>query len=76
MLYIVSQNRKKLTDLKTISIVDPGHGREDDEFYRVYVNGAEFGRYRNREAIARIMDEIKRFIHTSQNAYYELPQDV
>lgn len=73
MLYIVSQNGMKITDLRGLSIVSPEQDREDDGVYKVYVNGCELGRYKKREDVMRVRDEILKFIHTSQNAYYELP---
>lgn len=73
MLYIVSQNGLRITDLHAVSVVSPEHDREDDGVYKVYVNGAEFGRYKERGTIDQIMGAIKKFIHTNQNAYYEMP---
>lgn len=75
MLYIISQDGKKLTDLKTISIVDPGRGREDDEFYRVYVNGAEFARYKDGRYPEWIMKEIQKFVHMNYDKCFQLPKD-
>lgn len=76
MLYIVSQNGMRIADLSAVSVVSPEHDREDDGIYKVYVNGSEFGRYKDRGTIDQIMSAIKKFIHTSQNAYYEMPADV
>lgn len=76
MLYIVSQNGMRIADLSAVSVVSPEYDRDDEGVYKVYVNGVEFGRYRERSAIDQIMDAIKKFIHTSQNAYYELPDDM
>lgn len=73
MLYIVSQNGLRIADLHTVSVLPPEHDLEDDGVYKVYVNGAEFGRYKERGTIDQIMGEIKKFIHTNQNAYYEMP---
>ena len=75
MLYIVSQNALRVADLHTVSVSPPEHDLEDDGVYKVYVNGLEFGRYMEFSKAERVMEDILKFIHTSQNAYYQLPKD-
>lgn len=75
MLYIISQNGLRITDLHAISIVEPEHDREDDGVYKVYVNGAEFARYQEKKYPEWIMGEIQKFIHLNWNKCFRLPAD-
>lgn len=75
MLYIVSQNGLRIADLHTVSVLPPEHDLEDDGFYKVYVNGAEFARYKDWSTVERVLDDIKKFIHMKDNFCYELPKD-
>lgn len=75
MLYIKSQNGLRIADLHTISVMTPEHDLEDDGVYKVYVNGAEFARYKNLSEVKRVMEDIEKFIHMKDNFCYELPKD-
>ena len=75
MLYIISQNGLRIANLHTLSVVEPEHDREDDGVYKVYVDGSEFARYKEKYTVLRIMNDIKKYIHMDQNSYYELPND-
>lgn len=75
MLYIVSQNGLRIADLHTVSVLPPEHDLEDDGVYKVYVNGAEFARYKDWSTVERVMDEIEKFIHINQNTSYKIPND-
>ena len=75
MLYIISQNGLRITDLHAISIVEPEHDREDDGVYKVYVNGAEFARYKDGRYPEWIMKEIQKFVHMNYDKCFQLPKD-
>lgn len=73
MLYIVSQNRMRLTELKTVSVITPEHDREDEGVYKILVNGMDFGHYENKWETDKIMDEIIKLARTP-HGLYELPK--
>lgn len=75
MLYIVSQNGLRITDLHAISVIIPEHDREDDGVYKVYVNGSEFAKYEDKKYIDWIMKEIQKFIHMNENHCFRLPNE-
>lgn len=75
MLYIISQNGLRITDLHAISVVVPEHDREDDGVYKVFVNGSEFARYNDIAFIQKIMGQIKEQIHSGRDAFIVLPKD-
>lgn len=75
MLYIVSQNGLRITDLHALSVVPPEHDRHDDGVYKVYVNGAEFARYSDAKYIHWIMDQVKTLLSHNQNGYFTLPAE-
>lgn len=75
MLYIKSQNGLRIADLHTISVMTPEHDLEEDGFYKVYVDGSEFARYKDLSTVERVMEDIEKFIHMKDNFCYELPKD-
>lgn len=75
MLYIVSQNGLRITDMHAVSVVVPEHDREDDGVYKVFVNGSEFGRYKNAFWIHDIMRQIKDCISLGRDTYLALPKE-
>lgn len=75
MLYIVSQNGFRITDLHAISVITPDHDREDDGVYKVFVNGSEFGRYSEVRTIQNIMSDIKKCISLGRDTYLALPEE-
>lgn len=75
MLYIVSQNGLMISDFHKVSVLPPEHDLADDGVYKVYVDGSEFARYKDLSTVERVMEDIKKFIHTSQNTHYDLPKD-
>lgn len=74
MLCIVSQNRMRLTELHTVSIITPEHDREEDGVYKVYVNGIDFGHYEKKWETDKIMKEIIELYRKSNYGVYELPK--
>lgn len=75
MLYIISQNRLRIANLCTISVLPPEHDLKEDGVYKVYVDGAEFARYKDRSTAERIIEDIEKFIHMKDNFCYALPKD-
>lgn len=77
MLYIVSQNGMRIADMHTVSVVTPEHDREEEEVYKIYINGIEFARYSTEEQINALMKNITKFIHMSgyYNEYFCLPKE-
>ena len=74
MLYIVSQDGLRITDLHSATVVSPENDRYDDGTYKIYVNGAKFAEYPNLKSAEFVLNQIKTLIHNSQNTYYELPK--
>lgn len=74
MLYIVSQNGMRITDLHSATVITPEHDREEEEVYKIMINGAEFGRYQEywkaREVIENITEKI-----WDGSRIYKLPKE-
>ena len=62
MLYIVSQDGRRITDLRAATLVTPEHDREDEGVYKIFVNGAEFARYKTAGKALMALATIKKFI--------------
>lgn len=74
MLYIVSQNKMRIADLHTVSVVTPEHDREEEEVYKIYINGIEFARYGTMTEAVKALEEIKMVINRGIDGTYELPK--
>lgn len=76
MLYIMSQNGLRITDLRAVSVLIPDHDLEEEGVYKIFVNGMEFARYKTEEAALQAVKTVKQFImYGKKPDCLQLPED-
>lgn len=63
-LWIRSQDRTKLIEVKGLSIVGPEN--ESEPFF-IFANGVEVGKYKNKDVTIRVLDQIEKFMGITFN---------